>query len=174
MTAPTTRHTSLDTPIGTLLLEADDEALVHIELPGTGARSRRGPSPDRGSRNDANEGGGAPGPLADATAQLEEYFSGRRQRFELPLKLSGTDFQRQVWTTLADIPYGATISYAELAALVGRPAAFRAVGQANGANPLPIVLPCHRVVASGGRIGGYGGGLEMKRRLLALEGLQAM
>ena len=89
----------------------------------------------------------------------------------LELELSGTEFQRSVWTSLADIPYGEVISYAELAEMVGRPTAFRAVGQANGANPIPIVLPCHRVVASGGGIGGYGGGLDLKRELLALEGV---
>ncbi len=82
---------------------------------------------------------------------------------------SGTDFQRSVWFALADIPYGETVSYAELARAVGRPKAFRAVGQANGHNPLPIVLPCHRVIASGGGLGGYGGGLELKEQLLALE-----
>ncbi|HAM01343.1 MAG TPA: cysteine methyltransferase [Acidimicrobiaceae bacterium] len=176
MTAPTIRRTLLDTPIGMLVLEADDEALVHIELPGADSASRRNgahlaPDTPNGARKDT---GARSGPLADAVAQLGEYFSGRRHRFELPLKLSGTDFQRQVWGSLAEIPYGTTISYAELAAMVGRPTAFRAVGQANGANPLPIVLPCHRVVASGGRIGGYGGGLDMKRRLLALEGLAGM
>lgn len=168
-TTPTIRHTVLDTPIGTLVLEADAEALVHIELPGTTRAALR---PGRAAR--ASGTGVVEGPLADASAQLEEYFSGHRRRFDLPLKLSGTDFQRQVWEALAEIPYGSTISYAELAAMVGRPAAFRAVGQANGANPLPIVLPCHRVLASGGRIGGYGGGLEMKRRLLALEGLSGI
>jgi methylated-DNA-[protein]-cysteine S-methyltransferase len=167
MTA-TTGRTTLDTPIGTLVLEADDGALTHIELPsaGPGRRSRRG------GNGDAAKAG--TGPLADAASQLEEYFAGRRRRFDLPLSLSGTDFQREVWRTLADIPYGTTVSYAELAAMVGRPNAYRAVGQANGANPLPIVLPCHRVVASGGRIGGYGGGLPMKRQLLALEGLSAI
>jgi len=176
MTARTIHRTLLDTPIGTLVLEADDEALVHIELPGAGAERRRAatraaPPMADGASNDTGPGRG---PLADAVAQLGEYFAGRRRRFELPLELSGTEFQRQVWGSLADIPYGSTISYAELAAMVGRPTAFRAVGQANGANPLPIVLPCHRVVASGGRIGGYGGGLDMKRRLLALEGLSGL
>lgn len=168
-TAPTMERTVLDTPIGRLVLEADAEALVHIGLPGAPREAR-----ERNGAVHTPRRGVVEGPLARASAQLEEYFSGRRRRFDLPLKLSGTDFQRQVWETLAEIPYGSTISYAELAAMVGRPAAFRAVGQANGANPLPIVLPCHRVVASGGRIGGYGGGLEMKRRLLALEGLSGM
>ena len=90
------------------------------------------------------------------------------------LELEGTEFQKEVWLALAEIPYGKTISYAELASMVGRPTAFRAVGQANGANPIPIVLPCHRVIASGGGIGGYGGGLDMKRQLLALEGVDGI
>jgi len=176
MTARTIHRTLLDTPIGTLVLEADDEALVHIELPRADAERRRAvnPSAPRTREGASNDTGPVHGPLADAVAQLGEYFAGRRRRFELPLELSGTDFQCQVWGSLAEIPYGSTISYAELAAMVGRPTAFRAVGQANGANPLPIVLPCHRVVASGGRIGGYGGGLDMKRRLLALEALSGL
>ena len=107
--------------------------------------------------------------MLDAARQLDEYFARRRRTFELPLSVSGTPFQEQVWLTLAEIPYGETISYAELARWVGRPQAFRAVGQANGANPIPIILPCHRVIAADGSIGGYGGGLPTKRRLLALE-----
>lgn len=152
------RRVALDSPIGRLVVEASDTAVLHIELPGPSTRRM-----DTVTR--------PLGVLADATAQLREYFAGRRRSFDLPLELSGTPFQRAVWEALADIPYGCVISYGELAAMVGRPRAFRAVGQANGANPIPIVLPCHRVVASGGRIGGYGGGLPMKRRLLALEGV---
>jgi O-6-methylguanine DNA methyltransferase len=151
-------------PIGELVVEADDEAVTAVWLPGR-----------RPERADLATGSGRlPEALRAAARQLEEYFARRRRRFDLPLRLGGTPFQRQVWQTLADIGYGETWSYGELAAAVGRPAAFRAVGQANGANPIPIVLPCHRVVASGGRIGGYGGGLEMKRRLLALEGAPAL
>ncbi|MGH9047330.1 MAG: methylated-DNA--[protein]-cysteine S-methyltransferase, partial [Acidimicrobiales bacterium] len=112
---------------------------------------------------------GIGGPVLEAARQLDAYFANERRRFDLPLALGGTDFQRQVWLTLAEIPYGETISYAELARWVGRPRAFRAVGQANGANPIAVILPCHRVIAADGSIGGYGGGLAMKRQLLALE-----
>ncbi len=147
---------SLDTPIGVLVLVGDDAALTHVRLPGTtglpGTRTR------------------VSAPLRAAAAQLEEYFSGARTSFALPLAPRGTPFQLAVWNALTKIPYGETITYGELARRVGRPAAPRAVGQANGANPLPIVYPCHRVVAAGGRLGGYGGGTETKRRLLALEG----
>jgi methylated-DNA-[protein]-cysteine S-methyltransferase len=166
-----THRTWVDTPVGTLVIEAHDEVLTHIHLPsGAPAQGRASAS----GRHRGQRGGkrlGTDAPLARAVRQLQEYFSGSRREFDLPLELSGTDFQCRVWRALAEIPYGSVVSYAELAAMVGRPSAFRAVGQANGANPLPIVLPCHRVVASGGRIGGYGGGVDMKRRLLALEGV---
>jgi len=102
--------------------------------------------------------------------QLADYFAGRRQDFDLPVDPPGTPFQRQVWAELARIPYGRTVSYGELARRVGRPAAARAVGAANGANPVPIVLPCHRVIGADGSLTGYGGGLPIKRALLALEG----
>jgi methylated-DNA-[protein]-cysteine S-methyltransferase len=151
----------MKSPIGVLTIEGNEKAVTGIELP-----SQCAPCGHTYNNRDATE---PPAPLADAVAQLEEYFAGKRTEFDLPLELSGTPFQRQVWLALTDIPYGSTVSYAKLAAMVGRPRAFRAVGQANGSNPVPIVLPCHRVVASGGGIGGYGGGLEMKRRLLALE-----
>jgi len=147
----------LETPVGPLVLEGDATGLTHIYLPGD-------PAPTPGTTGDEGE----PAVIRAAT-QLEEYFAGERTEFDLALVARGTPFQQSVWFALADIPYGKTISYAELAAWVGRPTAFRAVGQANGANPLPIVLPCHRVVATGGGIGGYGGGLDMKRRLLAHE-----
>ncbi len=147
---------SIDTPIGPLVLGGDDTALTHVWLPG--------------STRDGSTKGAVPAPLRTAAAQLEEYFSGSRTSFTLSLAPRGTAFQLAVWKSLADIPYGETITYGELARRVGRPAASRAVGQANGANPLPIVYPCHRVVAAGGKLGGYGGGLDTKRRLLALEG----
>jgi methylated-DNA-[protein]-cysteine S-methyltransferase len=149
-------------PIGVLTIEGNEDAVTGIELPGQASVDA-----PRSRDRDATE---VPAALAAAVAQLEEYFAGERTEFELPLEVSGTPFQRQVWFALAEIPYGKTVSYAELAAMVGRPRASRAIGQANGSNPIPIVLPCHRVVASGGGIGGYGGGLTMKRRLLALEG----
>ena len=110
--------------------------------------------------------------LADTRSQLTEYFSGRRHRFALPLDLHGTAFQLRVWQTLCDIPYGETISYAELARRIGNPAAVRAVGFANARNPVSIIVPCHRVIGSSGRLVGYGGGLERKSFLLRLESRQ--
>jgi O-6-methylguanine DNA methyltransferase len=107
--------------------------------------------------------------LQRAQEQLHAYFAGRRRAWDLPLDIYGTPFQQAVWKLLLDIPYGETRSYAQLAAALGRPGAARAVGQANGANPLPIVVPCHRVVQADGSLGGYGGGLALKRALLELE-----
>jgi methylated-DNA-[protein]-cysteine S-methyltransferase len=108
--------------------------------------------------------------LAEAAAQLEAYFGGRLRRFDLPLDLGGSAFQRQVWDQLLAIPYGETRTYAEVAVAIGHPSAVRAVGSANGQNPVAIIVPCHRVVRTGGGLGGYGGGLEAKRALLDLEG----
>ena len=105
----------------------------------------------------------------EAVTQILEYLEGKRTRFDVPLDLRGTDFQVAVWNGLLSIPYGETRTYQDLARQLGRPRAVRAVGAANGANPLALVVPCHRVVASGGRLGGYGGGLELKARLLAME-----
>ncbi len=110
------------------------------------------------------------GPLAESVRQLREYFAGRRKDFDLPLAPEGTDFQRKVWRKLQEIPYGETISYGELAKRVGNPKASRAVGSANGKNRIPIVIPCHRVIAGDGGLGGFGGGLTTKEKLLALEG----
>jgi methylated-DNA-[protein]-cysteine S-methyltransferase len=107
---------------------------------------------------------------APVAAQLGEYFAGGRRNFDLPLQPRGTEFQRRVWEELARIPYGVTISYAELAARVGRPGASRAVGRANGTNPIPVIVPCHRVIGSNGALTGFGGGMPLKRALLVLEG----
>lgn len=147
------------TPIGPLLLAGDGDALklVHFQA---GARPMR-PPPAWVAKS---------APFQVALRQLAEYFAGRRRVFDLPLAPDGTEFQRSVWRVLVTIPYGATISYAELARRVGNARASRAVGLANGANPLPIVVPCHRVIGSDGSLTGFGGGLEMKRRLLTLEG----
>jgi methylated-DNA-[protein]-cysteine S-methyltransferase len=149
----------LDTPIGRLVLESDGDVLIGIWLP-----------------NDttvvAATGDDAPPVLKDTAAQLEEYFAGERTEFDVPMELDGTLFQKEVWAELSRIPYGETISYGELARRVGRPKGPRAVGQANGRNPIPIIVPCHRVLAGNG-IGGYGGGLPMKRTLLAVEGVTA-
>jgi methylated-DNA-[protein]-cysteine S-methyltransferase len=115
-------------------------------------------------RNEAND-------LLDEVAnQVQAYFAGRLRKFRLPLDLPGTDFQHQVWRQLQEIPYGETRSYGQIAAAIGRPQAVRAVGAANGSNPAPIVVPCHRVIGAGGRLTGYGGGLPLKKRLLELEG----
>jgi methylated-DNA-[protein]-cysteine S-methyltransferase len=183
----------VESPIGAVVVEGTATAVLRVWLPGEvldAPELAPAPCPDPGqlrtgradgsraalSRAGAGQDCGAPPPghAAElAACQLEEYFAGKRRRFELPLLLGGTAFQRSVWSALASIPYGETWSYAELAAAVGRPTAYRAVGQANGVNPIPIILPCHRVVASGGGLGGYGGGLAMKRALLALEGLES-
>jgi methylated-DNA-[protein]-cysteine S-methyltransferase len=157
--------TTLDTPIGELLIETNETAITQILLPGKGQEI------EEVAQQQKSQERKKPLVMKDAVGQLKEYFAGKRTEFDLPLELAGTDFQREVWLALGEIPYGKTISYAELASMVGRPAAFRAVGQANGSNPIPIVLPCHRVIASGGKLGGYGGGLDMKRQLLSLEGL---
>lgn len=113
----------------------------------------------------------APDVMDVATSQLEEYFSGVRQAFELPLDVRGTTFQRAVWSQVARIPYGATATYGGIAQLVGKPRASRAVGGAVGANPLPIVIPCHRVIGAGGDLTGFGSGLSIKESLLRLEGV---
>ena len=107
-----------------------------------------------------------------AAAQLGEYFAGKRREFDLDLAPYGTDFQLRVWQALRKIPYGAVRNYGDIARAIGQPSAARAVGQANGCNPLPIVIPCHRVIASDGSIGGYSGGLNIKHRLLALESVE--
>ena len=107
--------------------------------------------------------------LSAAAAQLDEYFERKRTTFDLPLDLVGTDFQKEAWLALADVPFGETTSYGEQAERIGRKGAFRAVGAANGKNPVPIVLPCHRIVGANGALTGFAGGLDMKQQLLALE-----
>ena len=133
---------------------------VYQQYPTEGERSR----PQSHWRRDD-------GAFAKAARQLTAYFAGDLTRFDLPLHITGTDFRRRVWSELQTIPYGETISYAALANRIGRPRAFRAVGAANGANPLPIVVPCHRVIGSDGSLTGFGGGIEVKRFLLGLEGV---
>jgi methylated-DNA-[protein]-cysteine S-methyltransferase len=107
--------------------------------------------------------------LLDAAHQLRAYFAGELREFELPLSPRGTAFQRQVWAAVSAVPYGSTATYSEIAAAVGRPSAFRAVGAANGSNPLPLIVPCHRIIGAAGALTGYGGGLDRKRSLLDLE-----
>jgi methylated-DNA-[protein]-cysteine S-methyltransferase len=111
-------------------------------------------------------------PFAEVMRQLRAYFDGKLKEFDLPLTLEGTDFQRRVWTSLMAIQYGETLSYAELAERIGNPKAVRAVGLANGSNPIPIIIPCHRVIGSNGSLTGFGGGLDTKKTLLALESKQ--
>ena len=149
----------IDSPVGPLMLAARDDGLRHIEF-----RENRRPA----DRSDWH-GGDSP-VLQAAEAQLREYFAGERRAFDLPLAPRGTPFQLQVWQALAGIPYGSTVSYAQLAQAVGNPEAMRAVGAANGRNPLPIVLPCHRVIGADGALVGFGGGLPVKQQLLRLEG----
>jgi methylated-DNA-[protein]-cysteine S-methyltransferase len=147
----------VETPIGRLLV-AGDEAIREIRFP----QRAQGPKPGWAES--------ARGAVGEALRQLRQYFDGRRTEFDLPLDPDGTSFQRQVWRQVQEIPYGSTISYAELARRAGNPRACRAVGGANGRNPIPIVIPCHRVIAADGTLGGFGGGLRIKRMLLELEG----
>jgi methylated-DNA-[protein]-cysteine S-methyltransferase len=156
--SPTTCYIRTPSPFGLLLLVETGGALTAIGLPS----ERDGPVP-RASWIETAE------PFAEAVRQLDAYFAGTLRRFELPLAPTGTPFQLRVWRALREIPYGETVSYAELARRIGRPAAVRAVGAANGRNPLAIVIPCHRVIGSDGRLVGYGGGLPAKAALLALE-----
>lgn len=150
--------TTVPSPLGDLVLAGDGAALTALCLP----THRHRPALDPAAVED-------PGPFREAVDQLDAYFAGERRSFSLPLAPRGTAFQREVWEALRAIPYGATSSYGALAAAIGRPRAVRAVGLANGRNPLPIVVPCHRVVGSDGSLTGYGGGLEAKRMLLELE-----
>lgn len=144
----------METPIGTLTPEFDEQGRL-VEL-------RFGVEPAApGARSTAE---------AAVAAQLVEYFAGKRTSFDVPVALRGTPFQLDVWNELRKIPYGHTISYAELAHRIGRPSAVRAVGAANGANPIPVIVPCHRVIGANGSLTGYGGGIERKQWLLALEG----
>jgi methylated-DNA-[protein]-cysteine S-methyltransferase len=151
------------TPTGEMTLVAHARALVGLvwdegELPRLGLAAAEP---------------GANAPLDEGARQLQEYFAGKRTRFDLPLEPAGSEFQRSVWDRLQEIPFGTTWSYRELAARVGNPGAARAVGSANGRNPLCILIPCHRVVRASGDLGGYAGGTERKAFLLGLEGSAA-
>jgi methylated-DNA-[protein]-cysteine S-methyltransferase len=152
---------SYESPVGTLTLVAGGEGLRAVIWP-DGRLDRAGLAGEELTPGDA--------PVLDATAaQLDEYFAGRRTRFDLPLDLHGTPFQLAAWQALAGIPYGETRTYGEQADRIGRPSAARAIGAANGRNPVSIVLPCHRVIGGNGSLVGFGGGLEVKAALLALE-----
>ena len=148
----------LDTPIGELLLAGEEDALCLVGFPE--GSMRREPEPDW----IYNEK-----PFAAARQQLTEYFAGDRKEFDLQLSLTGTDFQLLVFEELKRIPYGETTSYGDIATRIGRPKAMRAVGAANGRNPIPIIVPCHRVIGSNGDLTGFGGGLNTKETLLRLE-----
>jgi methylated-DNA-[protein]-cysteine S-methyltransferase len=151
-------YTTMDSPIGELLLLGDGEALHGLYM--QAGRNPVSIQPRWQREDDA---------FAETRHQLEEYFAGERARFDIPIHLEGTAFQRTVWHALTEIPYGETISYGELARRIGRPDRARAVGTANGQNPIAVIVPCHRVIGANGKLVGYGGGLDNKRRLLELE-----
>ncbi|MEW2416022.1 methylated-DNA--[protein]-cysteine S-methyltransferase [Streptomyces sp. NPDC046866] len=160
-TAPARTHTVVDSPYGPLTLVATDGVLSGLYMSG----QRHRPAEEAfGERVAAEEG-----PFPEVVRQLAAYFARERTAFDLPLRLEGTAFQRSVWDQLVRIPYGQTWSYGELAARLGRPNASRAVGLANGRNPISIIVPCHRVIGASGSMTGYGGGVERKVRLLAFE-----
>ena len=152
-------YSHMETAIGPLLIAGDENAVHWIVFPKDG----RAAPPEAGWVESAR------GPVGEAMRQLHEYFSGARTSFDLPLAPQGTMFQCAVWRQLSEIPYAQTISYGELAKRVGNPKASRAVGAANGKNPLPIVVPCHRVIGANGTLTGFGGGLPVKQALLELE-----
>jgi O-6-methylguanine DNA methyltransferase len=154
-----------------LLAAVDDKgALLGLDFVRPGENDRADLAERLEARHRGREIAWDPARCAAVARELAEYFAGRRREFTLVVDPPGTPFQREVWGELARIPYGATLSYGELARRIGHPAASRAVGAANGANPIPVVLPCHRVIGSDGSLTGYGGGLPIKRALLALEG----
>jgi methylated-DNA-[protein]-cysteine S-methyltransferase len=148
------RYTFVETPIGSILVVGADKAIVETYFAGAQ------PKPEW-IRDDE--------PFRDAASQLHAYFAGKLQAFALPLAPRGTAFQQSVWSALLEIPYGQTTTYSAIANKIERPAAVRAVGAANGANPIPIIIPCHRVIGTNGSLTGFGGGIDVKRQLLALE-----
>jgi methylated-DNA-[protein]-cysteine S-methyltransferase len=150
--------TQIESPIGPLLLAGDECGLRQVHF----VNGRHSAKPDPAWIDN-------PGPLQETTRQLRAYFAGDLDTFDLSLAPEGTVFQLKVWNELCKIPYGDTISYGELARRIGNPSASRAVGLANGSNPIPIIIPCHRVLGSNGKLTGYGGGLPIKEKLLALE-----
>ncbi len=154
----TTYYAYMDSPIGSLLLAGDGERLHMLRFP----EGRRPQEIEPGWVEDS-------GKFKKEISQLRSYFAGDSKQFELSLAPQGTKFQRKVWSALQSIPYGETRSYGELASQVGNGKASRAVGAANGRNPIPVIIPCHRVIGSDGSLTGFGGGLETKQRLLALE-----
>jgi methylated-DNA-[protein]-cysteine S-methyltransferase len=154
-------YTTLESPVGPLLLAGDSKALRRVSFEG----SKRAAPPRRDWKQDK-------APFQEVVRQLQAYFRGELKEFDLPLAMDGTEFQLRVWNELRAIPYGETISYAQLAGRIGNPKAVRAVGLANGSNPIPIIVPCHRVIGSDGSLTGFGGGLPTKKMLLELENKQ--
>ncbi|HZR67322.1 MAG TPA: methylated-DNA--[protein]-cysteine S-methyltransferase [Terriglobales bacterium] len=153
-----TSFTQIESPLGALLLASDEKGLREINF--MDGRHPARPKPEWQEDSAA---------LKETVRQLRAYFSGELKDFDLPLAPQGTEFQQNVWAELCKIPYGETISYGELARRIGNPNASRAVGLANGSNPIPVIIPCHRVIGSNGKLTGYGGGLPIKEKLLALE-----
>ena len=154
-------YTSYESPVGPLLLAGDSDALRLVSF----ESSKHAAPPQADWRQDKT-------PFAEVIRQLQAYFRGELRKFDVPLALEGTEFQLNVWNALRGIPYGETISYLQLAERIGKPKAVRAVGLANGSNPIPIIVPCHRVIGSDGSLTGFGGGLSTKKKLLDLESKQ--
>ncbi|HKQ72140.1 MAG TPA: methylated-DNA--[protein]-cysteine S-methyltransferase [Blastocatellia bacterium] len=150
--------TSLDSPVGALFLTSNGEAITELFM----EKHTGGPKPINKWRRDDNL-------FREASNQLRAYFAGELTDFDLPLATNGAPFQQRVWAELRKIPYGSTVSYGELARRMGNPQAARAVGAANGSNPISIIIPCHRVIGSNGKLTGYGGGIERKKFLLEFE-----
>ncbi|MFQ5653443.1 MAG: methylated-DNA--[protein]-cysteine S-methyltransferase [Planctomycetota bacterium] len=155
---PVIHYRITHTPFGEVFIAGDSRALTRVHF--------QQELDEIEPEEEWTEGGGITG---EAERQLQEYFSGDRRSFDLPLAPSGTAFQRRVWAALRKVPYGETVGYGELAGRIGRPAAARAVGAANGRNPIPVIIPCHRVIGKDGTLVGFGGGLKLKRQLLDLE-----
>lgn len=154
-------YTTVESPVGPLLLAGDVDALRRVSF----ESSKHAAPPQDDWRQDK-------APFAEVIRQLQAYFRGELREFDVPLAMEGTDFQRRVWNALREIPYGETISYLQLAERIGNPKAVRAVGLANGSNPIPIIVPCHRVIGSDGSLTGFGGGISTKKKLLELESKQ--
>jgi methylated-DNA-[protein]-cysteine S-methyltransferase len=154
----TTCYSYVDSPLGRIFVQGNEQFVTGLFMP----KHKYWRGPDASWReSDAT--------LVTAREQLAEYFAGERQQFDLPLKLAGTPFQQRVWQELVRIPFGTTITYGQLAERVGKPTASRAVGHANGRNPISIIVPCHRVIGADGKLTGYGGGMDKKEWLLAWE-----
>ena len=158
MAGATTYHTYYQSPVGNLHLIGARKALLSIQFPSES--QTREPGEDWVRKDEI---------FTDIIQQLDQYFSGSRTEFSIPIELIGTEFQRKVWAALIEIPFGSTASYGEVATRIGQPTASRAVGAANNANPIPIIVPCHRVIGADNSMTGFGGGVETKIRLLELE-----